>query len=566
MDSDDEIHCLWKDCERTFFDAEILYSHLTNDHVGRKSTGNLCLTCHWDDCEVTVIKRDHITSHLRVHVPLKPHRCSYCKKAFKRPQDLKKHEKIHTEEHIATLRSHTRYHHHHQQHQQQQQQAQFISQQPMHHHPLTPPRIVDGYLSPMSKGSPRHPVSPPHSTYSEDISSGSDQSNWMHSQQYKTSISPSTDLSDQFPMEVMQQYASVPMDKAYVASMPVGPFSSPEDALHGLFANDNKMLPQYDDDAMQRLDYLQQMMAAGAFVPSQLNLQISSEQQLADMNQWLAQLGASMDGGGAPLAGAGAGAGAGADDMMMSTDPMLTQGFHPAQYDQYVRSAPIDAYYQAPTVPSQQLDPQQPPQPQQHAWNGAYVPSQDVALGTIVGQRTHVPPQADILQDFNDNKIIHTQYVTSGDGMAYDNPNTRVDKKNVDPVPRPKVDAAAPTVNDKENITHVVNVFAAIPLQGETASIPDEKTKNAKPAQKDADVPKPKPTGDTIQDLLVNFNDMHLESKPPTTKPAPIARQQAQQRHRQLLRDISTWIQQAYDNQSPASKSSNPSNSPLRVK
>ena len=34
-----------------------------------------------------------------VHTPLKPHVCEVCNKPFKRPQDLKKHEKIHTEEH-----------------------------------------------------------------------------------------------------------------------------------------------------------------------------------------------------------------------------------------------------------------------------------------------------------------------------------------------------------------------------------------------------------------------------------------------------------------------------------
>ncbi|KIP11794.1 hypothetical protein PHLGIDRAFT_44970, partial [Phlebiopsis gigantea 11061_1 CR5-6] len=69
--------------------------HLCNDHVGRKSTGNLCLTCRWRDCNTTCAKRDHITSHLRVHTPLKPHVCEVCNKPFKRPQDLKKHEKIH---------------------------------------------------------------------------------------------------------------------------------------------------------------------------------------------------------------------------------------------------------------------------------------------------------------------------------------------------------------------------------------------------------------------------------------------------------------------------------------
>ncbi|CAG8707571.1 14468_t:CDS:2 [Racocetra fulgida] len=101
----EEMVCLWKQCKRKFEDPELLYQHLANDHVGRKSTGNLCLKCHWDKCEAQTSKRDHITSHLRVHVPLKPHVCPIkdCQKAFKRPQDLKKHEKIHSEDHRASI-------------------------------------------------------------------------------------------------------------------------------------------------------------------------------------------------------------------------------------------------------------------------------------------------------------------------------------------------------------------------------------------------------------------------------------------------------------------------------
>ena len=69
-------------------------------HVGRKSTNNLNLTCAWGQCNTTTVKRDHITSHIRVHVPLKPHKCDFCGKAFKRPQDLKKHVKTHADDSV----------------------------------------------------------------------------------------------------------------------------------------------------------------------------------------------------------------------------------------------------------------------------------------------------------------------------------------------------------------------------------------------------------------------------------------------------------------------------------
>ncbi|KAL9546216.1 hypothetical protein MBANPS3_006772 [Mucor bainieri] len=64
--------CRWTSCDRSFDNPEDLFNHLSDDHVGRKATNNLCLQCQWNNCGTVAAKRDHLASHLRVHLPLKP--------------------------------------------------------------------------------------------------------------------------------------------------------------------------------------------------------------------------------------------------------------------------------------------------------------------------------------------------------------------------------------------------------------------------------------------------------------------------------------------------------------
>ncbi|KAI8828299.1 hypothetical protein BJ741DRAFT_570281 [Chytriomyces cf. hyalinus JEL632] len=91
--------CLWENeklgpCLRTFLDADDLFGHLAEDHIGRKCLGSLQLHCRWSACShrgKQFGKRDNIVSHCRSHVPFRANMCLDCCSEFKWPQDLKKH-------------------------------------------------------------------------------------------------------------------------------------------------------------------------------------------------------------------------------------------------------------------------------------------------------------------------------------------------------------------------------------------------------------------------------------------------------------------------------------------
>ncbi|KAJ3206022.1 hypothetical protein HDU82_004823 [Entophlyctis luteolus] len=91
-----QLLCEWGGCGLAFADAEGLYKHVAEGHIGKKIPGvEMSLVCRWAACANSYTKRDHLISHLRIHIPFKPHLCPICHRAFKRPQDLKKHDKLH---------------------------------------------------------------------------------------------------------------------------------------------------------------------------------------------------------------------------------------------------------------------------------------------------------------------------------------------------------------------------------------------------------------------------------------------------------------------------------------
>nr|GAT48438.1 predicted protein [Mycena chlorophos] len=250
-------HCQWADCTQGFPDPEALYVHLCNEHIGRKSTNNLCLTCKWKDCGTSCAKRDHITSHLRVHTPLKPHVCEICKKSFKRPQDLKKHEKIHTEEHHA-----------------------------QHKHSKAITVADPAYVSRVRGDSSSRPTKP--------VPSKSSSSATPRAQSHSSSASdgsfpnyPSTPSPDFSPPPMNHSPTEENWDAA------TGSKRSYEYGVDDFFTDMKKrrLSPSYDPRMAERMNYMSYSLHNAGFNPRSVSLDIRTPEELAAVNDFLITLG-----------------------------------------------------------------------------------------------------------------------------------------------------------------------------------------------------------------------------------------------------------------------------------
>ncbi|CAO0798610.1 unnamed protein product [Mucor circinelloides] len=563
-------NCRWENCNKIYTDPEHLYSHLTNDHVGRKSTGNLCLTCHWEDCEVSVVKRDHITSHLRVHVPLKPHHCNFCEKSFKRPQDLKKHERIHNEENAAPVKIRP-------------------NRSSANMTPLTPPRQPDMSLSPnptvISHTSLKVPISPPHSSsnYSDD--------GWMqpplHTNHSGAVSSPSSDCYQSFNSSSSLSIKQEP-------STPYSPPNFiPDDIINNLMFVDessNQLKTEYDSDMINNLDMFQNLVDNGSISPNSLNM--NSEEQLNNFNLWLAQLTESIEGGGVVGGGASTNPTSNASydyaavqqqqqqqqppqapqqtnyaDMLLQFNanlPLSDTSLYPTanasnpEQDMYVRSQPLmqtSALDYNPSTPSKLYGDYSMPMMDTTAYNYAT----ELPPTQMNGMRHHYANVPGIVN--SNNYFTPDLRTTQNLGSSKDDVKYK-QKSPVDAESKEEKAAEAfkpvkpdTLIESKKNVTTMMNVFASVDdissasiKKPSSPSVASSET-NKQPQQSHA---KKSPVSKDVLDLLVSdMSDLAIEKEAQTKHQElyPTADKSKLEKHQQLLKNLSQWVNKNFKDQ-----------------
>ncbi|KAL1925791.1 uncharacterized protein VTP21DRAFT_674 [Calcarisporiella thermophila] len=274
--ADTEFICYWDRCYLKFDDVELLYEHLCEDHVGRKVLNTLCLECKWEGCSVQKSKRDHITSHVRVHLPLKPFVCKYCDKKFKRAQDVRKHTRKHFEPTVRRKR------------QPKSRQSRQLLTPPHTFSDLSPNMGSDNsipqLMSPMSGNSESSSPSVGKEDVTSSFSSFAIFENSLHYGEGQGIREGETWLEP-----------GVSIDGSGLLF----------ENLLGDTVRSKRIKPEYDQNMMQYLDSLATTFPPGTFsgdnfqdISHSTNMDISSitsdPQELYELDHWLSQLCASM--------------------------------------------------------------------------------------------------------------------------------------------------------------------------------------------------------------------------------------------------------------------------------
>lgn len=477
--------------------------------------------------------------------------------------------------------------------------------------PLTPPRQADlPSLSPASANrlSPhRVPVSPPQSTYSDGkeivlvlkqdqpqltsdyqpntVDLPSD--NWVQFSYSSNSsnISPATSASDNFAMhDPMKQ--NIPQFTVPSQTVPDGYTASTNNT--NFAANPNQLLSNmifptmnqpeytpgtlscmaveecsmqidaYNADIANQLNMLQSMLETGAISPADLSVNVTSEQELADINAWLERLAQNMppqqqDGvmldqnnGGSSSNNVNIAPQSSTSPSSMyggmppvTENPLLSASYpiannnnampmYPSpEQDMYVRSHPMQMYEDSVAAAMYGMTPDVAASiaPHHHQYNP------DLLMSTT-GYREHYVPISDIAQPNYITPDIRTSvnYTSSNKSSVktgstkHRNPeDSKVDKKEVSETFKPGLLEAS---EQKKNITTMANVFTSADQDKAPSSSNEKKTKEKQPEQEAeetaaaaaAAASKPAPNKDVIDVLSKDFASLAVvETKSATS-------------------------------------------------